>query len=234
MVDTPPAATAQIATVDIAPINVGVPIGPSGTTELPALQSATKLTLAQAAVDELGKRSFAVGKVLSRGKQSTADATLYINSGAYVPLPYLADDTFSDALAHEQTPYQNNTNAGFAIASCGDDASCAIARTGDASAAQVTSFCHGDLACSTTLGATLDDNGARSNDAGRETVEVTNSNDKVVTPDEPPAMYVGLTLVDNKTGAVIWRAHTTSAANATHRTEVASTVHSVFASLPAR
>lgn len=244
MVDQPPTDTARIATVDIAPLNVDVPLGAASATEAPELQSATKMNLARAAIDELGKRSYSVGALLSRGSKSTADATLFINSGAYVPMPYLPEDTLSDHPATRTAHVSDRVNAGFAIASCGNNASCAIVATGDAGAAQVTSVCQGDLACSMTLGARVgasrsfhtddSDETVDATDDSDETVEATDDNHDAVMPDEPPAMYVGMTLVDNRTGAILWRAHATSAANATHATEVASTVHSVIASLPAR
>ncbi|HEY4055396.1 MAG TPA: hypothetical protein VGM39_02270, partial [Kofleriaceae bacterium] len=85
VIDKPfPAAPPPIATVDIAPLDIGLRVE-DAESETAAVRSRATATLVNTAIDGLGKRSYTVTRVLKRQQKSTADATLYIRGSSFVP-----------------------------------------------------------------------------------------------------------------------------------------------------
>ncbi|HEY4176876.1 MAG TPA: hypothetical protein VGM90_08595 [Kofleriaceae bacterium] len=218
-----------VATVDIAPVNMNVAIEPGAENETGAVRSRAEATLANTAIDALDHRHYAVGTLLHRGgPASTADATLYILGSSFVPVPrmpraniiaeHVAQDVVHDAMLASVV-----TSSAFA---CPDGTDCTVAVAETSYEQQVQAQCGEDAQCVRALLAITSDDDVR-------LPAPTNDNDAVGTGGSP-SLYVAMTLIDNKTGAVLWHSHATTQANAAHDKDVAKAARSLVASLPTR
>lgn len=206
MVNPQFAANAQtIATVDLAPVDLQLSIEPGAEGETGQVRSRAEATLANAAIDALDHRAYHVGTLLHRGgPASTADATLYIRGGSFVPV-----DRMPRANVFAERAAQNTVHATD------------VALDG----IRVAQFCGDDLLCTMRMTEETCDHD--------EPIAPLNDND-LVGPAPDASMYVAMTLVDNRTGAVLWHSQADTAANAAHTREVAATAKQLIASLPAR
>jgi hypothetical protein len=216
----------QVATVDIAPVNVQLVIEPGAEGETGAVRSRAEASLANTAIDALAKHQYTIGALRHRGDApSTADATLYIAGSSYVPAPRMPRANI--IAEHVAQGVVHGAAVAANVTACADDTDCVyVVAQDDLYRQAVNEQCGSDETCLRAMLAITTEDDVRLPGPGND--------NEAVGAAPSPSLYVAMTLVDNRTGAILWHSHATTRTNAAHTKDVEKTARTLIASLPTR